>query len=95
MSTQKCTHTLQDQEQLNAIAKRMKRAHGQMGAVIRMLDDNRSCEEIVIQMAAVAKAINTAAYKLISASLKECIEDASVDSDELTEKLQKLFLSLA
>jgi len=95
MSTQKCTHTLQDQEQLNAIAKRMKRAHGQMGAVIRMLEDNRSCEEIVIQMAAVAKAINTAAYKLISASLKECIEDASVDSDELTEKLQKLFLSLA
>jgi len=95
MPTRLSTHTLQDQEQLEAIAKRMKRAHGQMGAVIRMLEENRSCEDIVTQMAAVGKAINTAAFKLISASLKECIEEATVDRDVVTEKLQKLFLSLA
>ena len=46
-------------------------------------------------MAAGSKAINTAAFKLISASLKECIEDATIDSGAITEKLQKLFLSLA
>lgn len=95
MPTRSSTHTLQDQEQLDAIAKRMKRAHGQMGAVIRMLEENRSCEDIVTQMAAVGKAVNTAAFKLISASLKECIEEATVDRDVVTEKLQKLFLSLA
>ena len=89
------THILQDQEQLQAIAKRMKRAHGQMGAVIRMLEDGRSCEEIVTQMAAVGKAVNTAAFKLISASLKECIEEATIDREVVTDKLQKLFLSLA
>ena len=95
MPTRSSTHTLQDQEQLEAIAKRLKRAHGQMGAVIRMLEENRSCEDIVTQMAAVGKAVNTAAFKLISASLKECIEEATVDRDVVTEKLQKLFLSLA
>ena len=95
MSTISSAHTLHDQEQLDAIAKRMKRAHGQMGAVIRMLEENRSCEEIVTQMAAVGKAVNTAAFKLISASLKECIEDGTVDRDAVTDKLQKLFLSLA
>lgn len=88
-------HVLQDQEQLRAIAQRMKRAHGQMGAIVRMLDDGRSCEEIVTQMAAVGKAVNTAAFKLIAASLKECIEDGTVDHEVVTEKLQKLFLSLA
>ncbi|HUZ39860.1 MAG TPA: metal-sensitive transcriptional regulator [Acidimicrobiales bacterium] len=93
--TMTTTHVLQDQEQLSAIAKRMKRAYGQMGAVIRMLEDDRSCEEIVTQMAAVGKAVNTAAFKLIAASLKECIEDATVDREVVTEKLQKLFLSLA
>lgn len=95
MATTSTTHVLQDQDQLLAISKRMKRAHGQMGAVIRMLDDDRSCEEIVTQMAAVGKAINTAAFKLIAASLKECIEEATIDRDLVTEKLQKLFLSLA
>ena len=95
MSIKPTTHTLMDQEQLAAITKRMKRAHGQMGAVIRMLEEGRSCEESVTQMAAVGKAINTAAFKLISASLKECIEEATIDRDVVTEKLQKLFLSLA
>lgn len=95
MTNTSATHILQDQEQLDAIAKRMKRAHGQMGAVIRMLEDDRSCEEIVTQMAAVGKAINTAAFKLIAASLKECIEEATIDREVVTEKLQKLFLSLA
>jgi DNA-binding FrmR family transcriptional regulator len=73
----------------------MKRAHGQMGAVVRMLEDGRSCDEIVTQMAAVSKAVNTAAFKLIAASLKECIEDVTVEPKVVTEKLQKLFLSLA
>lgn len=95
MPITRTTHTLMDQDQVAAIAKRMKRAHGQMGAVIRMLEEGRSCEDIVTQMAAVGKAINTAAFKLISASLKECIEEATIDRDVLTEKLQKLFLSLA
>jgi len=88
-------HTLGDERQLEAITKRVRRAHGQLGAVVRMLDEGRSCDDIVTQMAAVAKAVNTAAFTLISASLRECISDPSVDSDEVTQKLQKLFLSLA
>jgi DNA-binding FrmR family transcriptional regulator len=48
-----------------------------------------------MQMAAVAKAINTAAFTLISSSLKECLTDPDVDSEQVSQKLQKLFLSLA
>ena len=88
-------HVLSDQEQLDAVIKRMKRAQGQVGAVIRMLEEGRSCEEIVHQMAAVGKAVNTAAITLISASLKECLIEDHRTVDEATEKLQKLFLSLA
>jgi DNA-binding FrmR family transcriptional regulator len=91
----KISHTLEDPEQIAAIAKRMKRANGQMTAVVRMLEEGRSCEDIVTQMAAVGKAINTAAFTLISASLKECLEENKSNSAAVTEKLQKLFLSLA
>jgi hypothetical protein len=95
MATKKATHVLSDQEQIDAISKRVKRAQGQLGAVARMLEEGRSCDEIVIQMSAVSKAINTAAFTLISASLKECIVEGKTNSDAVTEKLQKLFLSLA
>ena len=84
-----------DPEQVDAISKRLKRAHGQLGAVIRMLEEGRTCEEIVTQMAAVGKAINTAAFTLISANLTGCLVGEKPNSAEVTEKLQKLFLSLA
>lgn len=89
------THVLQDEEQIEAISKRLKRAHGQLAAVIRMLDEGRNCDEIVTQMSAVSKAVNTAAFTLISASLKECIVEGKNNSDAVTAQLQKLFLSLA
>jgi DNA-binding FrmR family transcriptional regulator len=95
MTTKKTPHVLQDRAQLETITKRVKRAHGQMGAIVRMLEEGRSCEDIVTQMAAVAKAVNTAAFTLISANLKECLTDPESDTDEIVVRLQKLFLSLA
>jgi DNA-binding FrmR family transcriptional regulator len=95
MAAKKSTHVLSDQEQIDAISKRVKRAQGQLGAVARMLEEGRNCDEIVIQMSAVSKAINTAAFTLISASLKECIVEGKTNSEAVTQKLQKLFLSLA
>jgi DNA-binding FrmR family transcriptional regulator len=95
MATKKITHVLSDQEQTEAIANRIKRAHGQLGAVVRMLEEGRNCEEIVTQMSAVSKAVNTAAFTLISASLKECLVDNKSNSEAVTTQLQKLFLTLA
>lgn len=95
MSTKKIAHVLSDEEQVIAISKRIKRAQGQLGAISRMLEEGRNCEEIVTQMSAVSKAVNTAAFTLISASLKECIVEGDSNSDEVTAQLQKLFLSLA
>ena len=95
MATKKITHVLSDEAQIEAIAKRIKRAQGQLGAVARMLEEGRNCDEIVTQMSAVSKAVNTAAFTLLSTSLRECIIDDKNDSKAVQEKLQKLFLSLA
>lgn len=89
------THVLQDEETLSAVIARVKRAQGQLGAVARMLEEGRSCDEVIHQMSAVSKAVNTAAFTLISASLEECIIDGKSNQREVSEKLQKLFLSLA
>jgi DNA-binding FrmR family transcriptional regulator len=89
------SHVLSDQEQVAAIAKRVKRAQGQLGAIARMLEEGRSCDEIVIQMSAVSKAVHTAAFTLISSSLQECMLDNKRNSDETMKKLQKLFMTLA
>lgn len=95
MAKKATTYVLSDPAQLDAIAKRLKRAHGQLGAVVRMLEEGRTCEEIVTQMSAVGKAVNTAAFSLIAANLQECIAADDQNTKPITQKLQKLFLSLA
>lgn len=95
MTTKKVTHVLSDAEQVAAISKRIKRAQGQLGAVARMLDEGRNCDEIITQMSAVSKAVNTAAFTLLSASLKECLVEGKSNTEEVSAQLQKLFLSLA
>ncbi|CAN2221801.1 regulator protein FrmR [Candidatus Nanopelagicaceae bacterium] len=95
MATKKVTHVLSDEDQVAAISKRIKRAQGQLGAVARMLDEGRNCDEIITQMSAVSKAVNTAAFTLLSASLKECLVEGKSNTEEVSAQLQKLFLSLA
>jgi DNA-binding FrmR family transcriptional regulator len=86
---------LKNEEQREEVLNRVKRAEGQIAGVIRMLEEGRSCEEVVHQMSAVGKAMNTAAIILIAASLEECILDKKSNNPAQRERLQKLFLSLA
>ena len=82
-------------ENMDEIVKRLRRAQGQIGGVLRMIDENRDCEAIVTQVAAVSRALDRAGFAIIATGLKQCLIDSggldSVDS----EKMQKLFLSLA
>ncbi|WP_262851646.1 metal-sensitive transcriptional regulator [Mumia quercus] len=74
------------------VLNRLRRAQGQLAGVVRMLEEERDCEDVVTQLAAVSKALDRAGFALIASGLKECVvagEDADAD------KLERVFLSLA
>jgi DNA-binding FrmR family transcriptional regulator len=82
----------QDMEQ---VVKRLRRAQGQLGGILRMIEESRDCEEIITQVAAVSRALDRAGVAIISTGLKQClVESGGVDTLD-TDKMQKLFLSLA
>jgi DNA-binding FrmR family transcriptional regulator len=73
---------------------RLKRASGQLAGVIRMLEDGRDCEEVVMQLAAVSRALDRAGFTIVASGLKQCLTSGeSVELD--TKKMERLFLSLA
>lgn len=81
-----------DPNSTTAVANRLKRAQGQLGGVLSMLESGRECEDIVTQLAAVSKAVDRAAYTLIAAGMRQCLQEGDeVDS----AKLEKVLLSLA
>jgi DNA-binding FrmR family transcriptional regulator len=83
-----------DQKELSGVLKRLKRAQGQLGGIIKMIEDGRDCADIVTQMAAVSKALDRAGFAVIATGLKQCLTE-SPDGSVDTSTLEKLFLSLA
>jgi DNA-binding FrmR family transcriptional regulator len=82
-------------ENMDKIVKRLRRAEGQIGGILRMIEDGRDCTEIVTQVAAVSKALDRAGFAIIATGLKQClIESGGVDNVD-SAQMEKLFLSLA
>ena len=84
-----------DPTEMTAVINRIKRAQGQLGGVLRMLEEGRSCEDVVMQLAAVSKALDRAGFAIIATGLQRCIvESGSIDGIDV-KRMEKLFLSLA
>ena len=81
-------------EDMEAVVKRLKRAQGQLGGIIRMIEEQRECKDIVAQLAAVSKALDKAGFAVIATGLQQCLADPEANTLDVAS-LQKLFLSLA
>lgn len=77
------------------IANRLRRAHGQLAAVIEAVEGEAHCRDVVQQLSAVSKALDRAGFLVISTALQECIADPDTEGGTNPEELEKLFLSLA
>ncbi len=87
--------TTHDPEAKRKISNRLRRAQGQLAAVIEAIEDDAHCRDVVHQLAAVSKAIDRAGFLVISTALKDCLSDPDNPANAEPEELEKLFLSLA
>lgn len=79
------------------IVNRLRRAQGQLGAVIAMVESGRDCRDVVTQLSAVSSALDKAGFAIIATAMRECVAEESLDEDgkPSVEDLEKLFLSLS
>jgi DNA-binding FrmR family transcriptional regulator len=66
-----------------AILNRLSRAIGHLESVKRMVEDDRDCAEVLIQLAAVRSAIGNTAKIVLKDHIEHCIVDA-IESDNTT-----------
>ena len=85
-----------DIEVQRAALNRLKRARGQLDAVIRMVEEGAACEPTVTQLAAVSKALDRAGFMMISTGVRDCLASADEGGrDASLARLEKVFMSLA
>ena len=77
------------------IVNRLRRAQGQIGGVVRLIEEGRDCSDIVTQLAAVSRALDRAGFAIIATGLKQCLIEGGGAGDLDSAQMEKLFLSLA
>ena len=82
-----------DPTELRPALNRLRRAQGQLTAVIRMIDEGKDCTSVVTQLAAVSSALDRAGFSIIASALEKCVKQDDPELDKT--QLEKLFLSLA
>lgn len=76
------------------ILNRLRRAQGQLTAVITAVEAGADCRDVVTQLAAVSSALDRAGFTIVSSAMRRCI--AGDEGNALTvDELEKLFLTLA
>ena len=86
-----------DPEKMKAIVNRLSKAIGHLESVKRMVEDDRDCTEVLVQLAAVRAAINGAGKEILKEHISHCIvhavshgdEEAIIELNEAIEKFMK------
>lgn len=77
------------------VINRLSRAEGHIRAIKRMLEESRSCPDILIQLAAVRAAIDKAGRIVLEDHMESCLLQAAAEGtaerelDELRQALDK------
>jgi len=77
------------------VIRRLRRAQGQIGGVIKMIEEGRDCADVVTQLAAASRALDRAGFKIISTGLQQCALDVEGSGEAERAQLERLFLALA
>lgn len=88
-----------DPQTQRKIANRLRRARGQLDAVIAAVESGGKCRDVVTQLSAVSSALDRAGFVIVSSAMRDCAVDPDGTADKedglTTEELEKLFLMLA
>ena len=79
--------------ELKSARDRLMRAQGQIGGIVRMIDEGRDCTELLAQLSAASTALSRAGFSIISTGMQHC--GTGEEGEVNRAKLEKAFLTLA
>jgi DNA-binding FrmR family transcriptional regulator len=70
----------------DALLKRLRRAEGQVRGVQRMVENDEYCIDILTQISAATKALETVALELLDDHLSHCVAEATREGGPVAEQ---------
>jgi len=76
----------------DSVQQRLRKIEGQIRGIERMLEKNRSCDDVLMQLMAVRSALDSVASHIVVHHCQECVK--TMPSDEATDSVGKTVRSL-
>jgi CsoR family transcriptional regulator, copper-sensing transcriptional repressor len=79
-----------------ALGRRLRRIEGQVRGIEKMVAEDRYCVDVLTQISAVTKALESLAYEVLDDHVKHCVAGAiaSGDADAAAEKSEELLAAV-
>jgi len=79
-------------EDKDRVIGRLRRIEGQVRGLVRMIEEDNSCEDVLTQVLAVRSALDQAALQVISRYMDHCLPEllSGGDGDQVRGRLQRV-----
>lgn len=76
------------------IKNRVKRIEGQLRGILRMMEENKDCKDVITQLSVMRTAIDRTIGVIVSENLVECVQKANENDEKSMEELVKEAVNL-
>lgn len=84
------THRTEDEKK--NITKRLNIVEGQIRGIKQMIEDDRYCDDVLIQLSAVSKAIESIENTILESHIKNCVtRDIKNGNTKIVDEVMDLF----
>lgn len=77
------------------VKNRVKRIEGQIRGILKMMEDDKDCKDVIIQLSAVKSALDRTIGVIVSSNLVDCVRNANEngqDAEDLVKEAVNLLV---
>lgn len=71
------------------IKNRVKRMEGQLRGILKMMEENKDCKEVITQLSAVRSAVDRTVGVIVSSNLVECVLEAEQKGEKMDHLIKE------
>lgn len=75
-------HKMRSEDEQKKLTSRLKKIEGQVRGIIKMIENDAYCPEIIIQVLAINNALNSFNKELLSCHIRNCVKADIENGDE-------------
>ena len=71
------------------VTARIKKIEGQLRGILRMMEEEKNCKEVITQLSAVRSAVDRAIGVIVTENLVECLSKEDVEAIDKNEMVKQ------